>query len=75
MGGEKSHENCLEDIKFYLENAESIQDRVILNSQFFHSLLKCLGLIAALLDSGKIYEAREILGELGETVYQKVYKN
>jgi hypothetical protein len=70
MGCERRNEICLEDVKFHLENAESRENLIILNSEFFNSLLKCLGLIAALLDSGKIYEARELLGELGEAIYQ-----
>lgn len=65
-------ESCLKDLKFHLENAENLGDRIMLTSEFFHALLKCLGLIAALLDTGKVYEAREVLGELGETVYQNI---
>ncbi len=67
-----SDENCLESVRLHLENAEYRKNKIILNSEFFHALLKCLGLIAALLDSGKVYEAREILGELGEVIYQNV---
>lgn len=65
-------ENCLKDLKSHLESAENSGDRIILTYDFFHALLNCLGLIAALLDTGKVYEAREILGDLGEMVYQSV---
>jgi|GEM_PF-3031090 hypothetical protein len=65
-------ENCLENVRWHLENAESRENQIILSSEFFHALLKCLGIIAALLDSGKVYEAREILGELGESIYQNM---
>ena len=70
------YDRCLESLKSHLENSESREGRIILSPEFFHSLLACLGIVAALLDSGKIYQAREFLGELGEVVYQHMkYSN
>ncbi len=68
-------ERCLKGLKFHLEDAVVRENQIALNLEFFHALLKCLGLIAALLDSGEVQEAREVLGELGEIIYQSTLRD
>ncbi len=49
-------------------------EKIVVDREFFDSLLSILGYAVASIENGKIYEAREVLSEAGEVIYQK-YKS
>lgn len=61
----------LEDLKREMGSSKVDNGNIILSAGFIDSLLKILGHAVASIENGNVYEAKEILSEAGELIYQK----
>ncbi len=61
----------MEELKDSVSKSLVENNRIVIDTQFFSALLKIMGYAVACIENGNIYEAREILSQAGETIYQK----
>jgi len=64
----------LEELKKEMKKSIVKEDSIVLTAKFIDSLLKILGHAVASIENGNVYEAKEILSEAGELLYQN-YKS
>ncbi len=60
-----------EDLKREMDSSKVDNGNIILSTGFIDSLLKILGHAVASIENGNVYEAKEMLSEAGELIYQK----
>lgn len=60
-----------EELKKEIEKSVVDGGSVIFGIEFIDLLLRIIGCAVASIENGNIYEAKEILGETGELIYQR----
>ncbi len=64
----------MEELKNSVNGSFQKGDRIVIEIGFFNALLGIMGHAIASIENGNIYQAREILSEAGEIIYQR-YKS
>jgi|GEM_PF-4915851 hypothetical protein len=62
-------ERELTEFREKLLKSRKLENGIIIDADFMESLLKVLGLVVVCIDTGEIERGRELLGELGQMIF------